>query len=140
MALTVTDSILLGASSSLVRPVVVLDTMAVINSACYRVSTGHPGRLEQVIHWPIPVTLLAPRHVIEEVDRHLAARAVDEDLDPTRSPAPGTSGCAHTSVWSTSPSATTSTRGCAGSWPTTWPLPPWRCWSPPQWCSATTAT
>ena len=84
MTVSLTDSILLGVRSNLVRPVVVLDTKAVINSACYRVRTGRPGRLEQAILLsPLGlVPLVAPRHVIEEVDRHLAARAVDEALDP----------------------------------------------------------
>jgi hypothetical protein len=40
------------------------------------------------------VPLLAPRHVIEEVDQHLAERALQEGLDPAVSPVSGTSGCA----------------------------------------------
>jgi hypothetical protein len=84
MTVSLIDSLLLGVGSSLVRPVVVVDTKAAINSACYRVRTGQPGRLERAIglrHLGL-VPLLASRHVLGEVDKHLAARALDEGLDP----------------------------------------------------------
>jgi predicted nucleic acid-binding protein len=84
MTVSLIDSLLLGAGRSLVRPVMVVDTMAAINSACYRVRTGHPGLLERAIqlrHLGL-VPLLAPRHVLEEVNEHLAARAREEGLDP----------------------------------------------------------
>jgi hypothetical protein len=143
MTLSLTDSLLLGTSSRLVRPVVVLDTKAVINSACYRVRTGYPGRLEQTIHWPIPVTLLASRHVIEQVDRHLAARAVDEGLDPGEV----------ARVWNERlrphirvvdlairDHLDPRLRGVLADDPDTCPPPPWPCGSPPRWCSAMTTT
>ena len=84
MTLCLTDGLLLAASNSLVRPVVVLDTKAVINSACHRVRRGAPGRLEQaVLLHPLGlVPLFTPRHVIEEVDKHLVGRALEEGLDP----------------------------------------------------------
>jgi predicted nucleic acid-binding protein len=84
MTVSLIDSLLLGAGRSLVRPVMVVDTKAAINSACYRVRTGHPGLLERAIqlrHLGL-VPLLAPRHVLEEVNEHLAARAREEGLDP----------------------------------------------------------
>jgi len=84
MTVSLTDSLLLGSGGGLVRAAVVLDTKAVINSACYRVRHGAPGRLEQAIplrHLGL-VPLFAPRHVIEEVDEHLAERALEEGLDP----------------------------------------------------------
>jgi hypothetical protein len=43
MSLGLIDSLLLGASGSLVRPVVVVDTKAAINSACYRAPHRPPG-------------------------------------------------------------------------------------------------
>jgi hypothetical protein len=76
MTVSLIDSLLLGAGHSLVRPVVIIDTKAAINSICYRVRTGHPGRLEQAIqprHLGL-VPLLPSRHLPEEVDKHLAAR------------------------------------------------------------------
>lgn len=84
MTVSLTDSILLGVRSNLVHPVVVLDTKAVINSACHRVRRGAPGRLEQAIllHPLGLVPLFAPRHVIEEVDEHVVGRALEEGLDP----------------------------------------------------------
>jgi hypothetical protein len=84
MTISLIDSLLLGVGPSLVRPMMVVDTKAVINSACYRVRTGHPGLLERAIQLRRLglVPLFAPRHVAREVDEHLAARAREEGLDP----------------------------------------------------------
>jgi hypothetical protein len=62
MTISLINSLLLGVGRSLVRPVVVVDTKAAINSACYRVRTGRPGLLERAIrlrHLSL-VPLLAP--------------------------------------------------------------------------------
>jgi hypothetical protein len=84
MTVSLTDSLLLGSGGSLVRAAVVLDTKAVINSACHHVRHGCSGRLDQAIllcHLGL-VPLFAPHHVIEEVDEHLAERALQEGHDP----------------------------------------------------------
>jgi hypothetical protein len=76
MTISLIDSLLLGAGPSLVRPVMLVDTKAASNSACYRVRTGHPRLLDPAIqlrHLGL-VPLLAPRYVLGEVDEHLAAR------------------------------------------------------------------